>query len=46
MFDKVLNEQEIKKFLKLSPPQVFYKKKLLLKISQHSQENTCARISF
>ena len=27
------------------PPEVFYKKKVLLKISQNSQENICARAS-
>ena len=29
-----------------SHPEVFCKKKLFLKISQNSQENTCARVSF
>ena len=28
------------------PPEEFYGKKLFLKISQNSQENTCARVSF
>ena len=28
------------------PPEVFYKKKVFLEISQNSQENTCARFSF
>ena len=28
------------------PPEVFYKKQRFLKISQKSQENTCARVSF
>ena len=28
------------------PPEVFYKKKVPLKISQNSQENICARASF
>ena len=28
------------------PPEVFYIKKVFLKISQNSQENTCARVSF
>ena len=28
------------------PPEVFYKKQWFLKISQKSQENTCARVSF
>ena len=28
------------------PPKVFYKKKLLLNISQILQENTCSRVSF
>ena len=26
------------------PPEVFYEKKVFLKISQNSQENTCARV--
>ena len=30
----------------MQPPVVFYKKKLFLKISQNSQESTCARLSF
>ena len=29
----------------MQPPEVFSKKKLFLKISQNSQENTCARFS-
>ena len=28
------------------PPEVFCKKKVFLDISQNSQENTCARVSF
>ena len=28
------------------PPEVFYEKKLFLKISQNSQEKTCARVHF
>ena len=28
------------------PPEVFFEKNLFLEISQNSQENTCARISF
>ena len=28
------------------PPEVFYKKKLCLKISQYSLENTCVEVSF
>ena len=28
------------------PLEVFYKKKLFLKISQYSKENTCVRVSF
>ena len=33
-------------FLKVQeqPPNVFYKKKVFLKISQNSQKNTCARV--
>ena len=30
----------------MQPPEVLYKKKVFLKISQNSQENTCARVSF
>ena len=32
--------------LQKQPPEVFYKKKVFLEISQNSQENTCARVSF
>ena len=28
------------------PPEVFFKKKVFLEISQNSKENTCARVSF
>ena len=28
------------------PPEVFYKKKLFLKISLYSQENTCVEVPF
>ena len=28
------------------PPEVFYTKKVFLEISQNSQENACARVSF
>ena len=28
------------------PLEVFYKKKLFVKILQHSQENTCVEVSF
>ena len=31
---------------KKQPPEVFYKKKQFLKISQYSQENTYGRVSF
>ena len=30
----------------MQPPEVLYKKKVFLKISQNSQENTCARGGF
>ena len=36
----------IKKIFKSSRPEVLCKKKLLLEISQNSQEKTCARDSF
>ena len=32
--------------LQKQPPEMFYEKKVLLVISQNSQENTCARLSF
>ena len=35
------------RFLKhKQPPEVFYEKKLFIEISQNSQTNTCARVSF
>ena len=33
-------------YLQKQPPEVFCKKKVFLEISQISQENTCARVSF
>ena len=33
-------------WLQKQPPEVFYKRKVFLEISQNSQENTCARVSF
>ena len=32
--------------LKKQPPEVFHKKKVFFKVSQNSQENNCARVSF
>ena len=32
--------------LQKQPPEVFCKKPMFLEISQNSQENTCARVSF
>ena len=44
-FKKVRAEQRITTSQK-QPSEVFYKKKMFLKISQNSQENSCARVSF
>ena len=32
--------------MKKQPPMVFYKKKVILKISKNSQENTCVGMSY
>ena len=52
-FHKTNNKTHLIKLLKTNsntgqkqPPDVFYEKKLSLKISQNSQENTCAWVSF
>ena len=41
-FSSISNNFKLQK----QPPKVFYKKKVFLEISQNSQENTCARVSF
>ena len=33
-------------WMQLQPPEVFFVKRCSLEISQHSQENTCTRVSF
>ena len=33
-------------YFQKQPPKVFYKKRLFLKTSQYSQENTCVGVSF
>ena len=32
--------------MKKQPPEMFYEKKVFLKISENSQESTCARVFF
>ena len=51
MFSKVRFQQKtilvvVEGFLQKQPPEGFYNKKVFLEISQISQENTCARVSF
>ena len=51
MFSKIRFQQKtilvvVEGFLQKQPPEGFYNKKLFLEISQISQENTCARVSF
>ena len=43
--NKLLTRKTVLKVQK-QPAEVFYKKKVFLKIAQNSQENTCARASF
>ena len=38
--------QELEEIGQKQPPEVFYNKRLFLELSQNSQENTCARVSF
>ena len=38
--------KEVMKYSQKQPLEVFCKKNMLLEISQNSQENTCARVSF
>ena len=51
MFSKIRFQQKtilvvVEGFLQKQPPEGFYNKKVFLEISQISQENTCARVSF
>ena len=41
-----LNEDFMVMWKEEQPPEFFCKKSVLLEISQNSQENTCARVSF
>ena len=41
-----LNEDFMVMWKEEQPPELFCKKSVLLEISQNSQENTCARVSF
>ena len=43
---KLCNGNTWSNTLQKQPLEVFYIKKVLLEISQNSQENTCARVSF
>ena len=48
MWNRVQRTYNVRRIYNIEkhPPEVFYKKKVVLKISQNSQENTCARVSF
>ena len=45
-FKNIMLNMMMQRCIQKQPPEVFYQKKVLLKISQNSQENTFARVSF